>query len=221
MPYAGKKTDEKRLVPAKKRGANRKPKTFTTVWAQYSGKTKEGVAKALEELIGRYGEGDMVPMPRKDYTASASWSVVNHTDWNSEAVGLSDLPESSEDSPKDVAYFKTNAKKIAAELAKEEVVLTVKCGGQARMEFFAVPGKDKLQTTRKVISKEAVAEMREIAEMVANMQKDDGDFGTYFHETAVALAVKAGKKGKAKYNEKYDCMLTDDEMEDAAIHFGK
>ena len=219
MAFGGKKTDASRVVPAKKRGAQKKDKTFTTVWAQYSGKTKEGVNKALDELIGRYGDGDLVPMPRKDYSASANWSVENPTDWTSEEVGLADIPSSSDEEKKDLAYFEKKKAKIAKALAKEEVILNVKCGGQYRMEFFAVDGKDGLQKTLKVKSTEAVAEMKEIKAMLDGMKKSDGDLGTYFHETAIALAKKAAKKGKAEYIEKWDCMVEPSEMEQAEKFF--
>ena len=213
------------LVAPKKRGAQKKDKDFKTVWEQYANKTRQGVDTALTEVIGRYGDGELIPMPRKKYEASKNWSVPNATDWDSKEVGMSDMPESistddGEKVNKEKAYFEKNAAKIAKHLAEEEVVLNVKCGGQYRMPFFWDEKKGKLVQTQKVVSSAAVAKLKEIKGLVDGMSKGDGELGSYFHETAVELAKKAAGKGKAQYIEKWDCMVEPKEMEQAEKFFG-
>ncbi len=223
--WGGMKIPQEDLVAPKKRGAQKKDKEFQTVWNQYATKTREGIDTALAEVIGRYGDGEMIPMPRKTYNASKNWSVPNATDWGSKEVGMADMPESvstddGEKVNKDRAYFEKNAKKIAEHLAAEEVVLNVKCGGQYRMPFFWDEKKGKLVQTQKVVSSAAVARLKEIKGLVDGMRKDDGELGSYFHEEAVRLAKKAAVKGKAKYIEKWDCMVEPKEMEQAEKFFG-
>lgn len=225
MAWAGMKIDKADLVAPKNRGAKKKDKAFTTVWAQYAGKTRSNIDKALNEVIGRYGDGEMIPMPRKTYSASTNWSVTNPTKWDSEDVGMSDMPESAwtddgESLTTDSAYFEKNKAKIAKYLAEEEVVLNVKCGGQYRMPFFWDERKDKLVATQKVKSTAAVARLREIKALLDEMSKDDGELGSYFHETAVELAKKAARKGRAEYIPKWDCMVEPNEMEQAERFFG-
>ena len=94
MSWGGMKIPEQDLVAPKKRGAQKKDKEFTTVWDQYAAKTRESIDTALAEVIGRYGDGEMIPMPRKTYNASKNWSVPNATKWDSKEVGMGDMPES-------------------------------------------------------------------------------------------------------------------------------
>ena len=88
------------------------------------------------------------------------------------------------------------------------------------MPFFWDEKKGKLVQTQKVVSSAAVAKLKEIKALVDGMRKDDGGLGSYFHETAVKLAEKAAEKGKAKYIEKWDCMVEPKEMEQAEKFFG-
>ena len=87
------------------------------------------------------------------------------------------------------------------------------------MPFFWDEKKGKLVQTQKVVSSAAVAKLKEIKGLVDGMRKDDGGLGSYFHETAVDLAKKAAGKGKAKYIEKWDCMVEPKEMEQAEKFF--
>ena len=87
------------------------------------------------------------------------------------------------------------------------------------MPFFMDAKKGKLVQTQKVKSSAAVSKLREIKGLVDGMRKGDGQLGSYFHEQAVMLAKKASGKGKAKYIEKWDCMVEPKEMEQAEKFF--
>ena len=89
------------------------------------------------------------------------------------------------------------------------------------MPFFWDEKKGKLVQTQKVVSSAAVAKLKEIKALVDGMRKDDGGLLLPFHETAVKLAKKAAGKGKAKYVEKWDCMVEPKEMEQAEKFFNR
>ena len=224
MSWGGMKIPEQDLVAPKKRGAQKKDKEFTTVWDQYAAKTREGIDTALAEVIGRYGDGEMIPMPRKTYNASKNWSVPNATKWDSKEVGMGDMPESvsSDDGAKvnkDKAYFEKNKAKIAEHLAAEEVVLNVKCGGQYRMPFFWDEKKGKLVQTQKVVSSAAVAKLKEIKVLWMECGRMM-EVSVLTSTKPQSILRKSCGKGKAKYIEKWDCMVEPKEMEQAEKFFG-
>ena len=76
----------------------------------------------------------------------------------------------------------------------------------------------------KLSSAAAVKEMKKLTAMVEGMKKNDGGFGSFFHKAAIEKAKKAAERGKKvvrKYNEELDCMLADDEIEEARKFFKK
>ena len=219
------------LAPKGKRGARAKSdKTFTTVWDRYSTITIENQRVSMSQLVGRYGDGDNEARPFRDYEGSPHWTINKRGDFKEFGERMPAKTKKAEITQTEIDWYVKNQERLQEILAEESVIIKVKVGAQDALEMF--PKYDTKNNVKpgetadfmKLGSKKAVKAMKKLTSQIETMKKDDGGFGTFFHEAAIEKAKKAAERGKKvikKYNEELDCMLADDEISEARKFFKK